>query len=105
MSVTAKGPQNLILKTDKSRKEKKSNYVTPLQKVRIPKFLYKALSCVGTDRSIHGIPVKSDGQMKAIGYCHFQLNTSSPDFHIVNRNKFPDPELKAISTFNEMRIL
>lgn len=43
--------------------------------------------------------------MKAIGYCHFQLTTSSPDFYIVNRNKFPDPELKAISIFNEIRIL
>lgn len=50
---------------------------------------YKALGCMGTNRSIHRVYVKSDGQIKEADYCHFHLTTSSPDFYIVNHVRIP----------------
>lgn len=51
---------------------------------------YKALGCMGTDRSIHRLYTKPEGQIKTVDYCNFNLATSSPYFYIFNCLKIPD---------------
>lgn len=76
-----------MLKPVKASKEKKPP-CNSFAAVKQGHQSYKALlSCVGTDSIIHGIPVESEGHIKAVGYYHFHLTTSSPDLYIVNHNQ------------------